>query len=135
MSDPIGEIKDRREFFIKCALFIILLDILTALMLSGSYEIPIPMTMPNNMFSIEGITYFAQLFGGVILFTFQMFTFTMGFNGMPFLLQGLLSVVHFAIWIGLIWSMWDPIIAVVKMMASVAKNVLSMIIPWYKPTE
>ena len=100
-------------------------------MLYGTYNIPIPMEMPSNMFSIAGLSYILSFFGGIIIFTFQLFTFTLGFEGMPMFIQGLLSIVHIVIWIGLIWTMWDPIITVIEAMRDIAKTVLDILIPWY----
>jgi len=124
-------VEARRKFFIKCALFIILIDVLASLMLAGTYEIPIPMEMPSNMFSIAGLTYILSFFGGIVVFTFQLLTFTLAFEGMPLFIQGLLSIVHIVIWIGLIWTMWDPIITIVEAMRDIAKSVLDILIPWY----
>ena len=127
----IGEVKDRRQFFIKSALFIILIDVLAALMLHGSYDVPIPMSVPVNMFSIAGITYILQLFGGIVVFTIQLLTFTLAFEGMPVFIQALLSITNMVIWLGLIWTMWDPIITVIEAMRDIAKSVLDILIPWY----
>jgi len=102
------------------------------MMLAGTYEIPIPMKMPSNMFSIAGLTYILSFFGGIVVFTFQLLTFTLAFEGMPLVIQGLLSIVHITIWIGLIWTMWDPIITIIKAMRDVAETVLNILIPWYK---
>jgi len=100
-------------------------------MLYGTYDIPIPMEMPSNMFSIAGLSYILSFFGGIIIFTFQLFTFTLSFEGMPLFIQGILSIVHIVIWIGLIWTMWDPIITVIEAMRDIAKTVLDILIPWY----